>query len=178
MKTWLAHTIFGILLVASVAANERTADVLSENDNIEPAVIRVARSHGLTLSEELPVTNAVRTMLFQAPACARPVMISLLSVTFEEEPFIRSIGRQGDVVRYVYLDRIWNVPDRFAIFFEWKRHKALALLGLTQYASFNKLLRLASPPGCEVANAIDWRIVWSRDYLATVHDAERRPSAI
>jgi hypothetical protein len=150
--------------------------VLRDRDDIAPAVIGVARSHGLKLEEETAtLTGPVRTLAFEAPACGRPVLISLLFVTLEEEPVVRAVGGQSDVVRYVYLDRTWNAPDRLSVFFEWKKHKALALFGLAQYVSSRYMLRLAWPPGCGVADTIDWRTVWNRDYLATVRDAEIRP---
>ncbi len=108
--------------------------MLTESDNIEPAVIHVARSHGLTLREEMTTAKGpVRALVFDAPGCGQPVVIALLSVTFEEEPILAPVREQRDVVRYVYFDRTWNLPDRLAVFFEWKKHKALALFGLTQY---------------------------------------------
>jgi hypothetical protein len=165
MKPWLLHIIFAVILVASVANTTRRVDVLAESDDIAPAVIRIARSHGLILSEETMAEAPGSTLVFEAPACARPVLITLLSVTFEEEPLIRRVGGQGDVVRYLYLDRSWNAPDRLAAFLEWKRHKALGLLNLTQYVPSRYMLRLSAPPSCEIANTIDWRAVWRRDYL-------------
>ena len=174
MNNWLLHTIFAAILVTSVAAHERVSDVLSETDNREPAVIRgepavirTAQSSGLTLLKKPSVKEEPdRTLVFDAPACARPLLISLLSVTFEDEPLVRVFGESGDVVRYVYLDRSWSVlPNPHEVFFEWKKHKVLELFGLTPYVPSPFMLRLAWPPGCEIAKAIDWQIVWRRDHL-------------
>ena len=166
MNNRLLHTIFGVLLVTSIGAHERVSDVLSEPDNLERAVIRAAQSHGFTLLERPNAEGPSRKLVFEAPACARPLLISLLSVTFDEESLVRLVGEPGDVVRYVYLDRSWRVlPNRLAVFFEWKKHKVLELFGLTPYVPFPFMLRLAWFPGCELANAIDWQIVWRRDAL-------------
>lgn len=166
MNNWVRHTIFAVILVTSVAAHERVNDVLSETDSLEPAIIRAAQSHGLTLLEKSTANEPGRTLVFGVPACARPLLISLLSVTFDDEPLVRAVGEPGDVVRYVYLDSSWSVlPNPLAVFFEWKKHKVLELFGLTRYVPFPFLLRLAWPPRCEIGNAIDWQIVWRSDHI-------------
>src|SRR5258708_5315830 len=115
MRGLLPHTIFAGILIASVAMAERTTDVLNENNDIEPAVIRVARSHGLTLRKgETPTKESVRTLVFEAPGCGSPLSVTLLSVTFEEEPLVQMVRGESDVVRYIYLNRIWSVPHRLA----------------------------------------------------------------
>lgn len=168
----LLHTIFAGILVTSVVTAGRSADVLSERDDIEPAVMRIARLHGLTLQEEVPaVREPLRTLAFEAPGCEEPLLITFLHVTFEEEPLIRTIEGERSVVSYVYLDHVWNGPDRLAIFFEWKIHKTLRLLNLTRYVPSRYVLRLASPPSCRLFDTIDWRDVWKRDPTA-VHDKE------
>jgi hypothetical protein len=166
MNSWLLHAIFAGILVTSVVANERSGDVLSETDNLEPAVIRAAQSHGLVLLRPPTAKEPAGILIFDAPACARPVVISLLSVTLDDEPLVRGVGEPGDVVRYIYLDRSWTVlPNPLAVFFEWKKHKALELFGLTSYVPSAYMLRLAWHPGCDVADAIDWQVVWRRDFL-------------
>jgi hypothetical protein len=171
MNAGLPHTIFAVLLVASVAAKMRGTDALAGSDNIEAGVIRVALSRGLTLSEEKAAKEPVRTLVFETPDCGRPILIALLHVTLEEEPFMQT-DQQAYVTRYIYLDRTWDSPNRLASFFEWKKNKLLALLGLTQYAPSDWMLRLASPLGCVFVDTIDWRGVWSYDYVTTVSNTE------
>lgn len=173
MNDWLLHAAFAAILVASVVANGRARGVASEtvggasaSVKIEPAIIRAAQSHGWTLLAKPTANEPGRTFSFDTPSCARPVLISVLSVTFDDESLIGGLGEPGDAVRYVYLDRSWSeLPNRLAVFFEWKEHKALELLGLTPYVPMPYLLRLAWPRGCEIVDAIDWRVVWTRDYL-------------
>jgi hypothetical protein len=57
MKPWLLHVVFAIILVGSLAAKERTIDVLVDSGNLEPAPMRVARSQGLTFREYTAITD-------------------------------------------------------------------------------------------------------------------------
>jgi hypothetical protein len=45
------------------------------------------------------------------------------------------------------------------------KYAALAVFGLTRYVPSGYLLLVESPSHCSVADAIDWRNVWDRDYL-------------
>jgi hypothetical protein len=167
MKGWLLHTIFAVILITSVAANGRAGDVLSEAVDIEPAIIRAAQSRGMTLLKKPANTEPDQTLIFDAPACARPVLISLLFVTFDQEPLVREVGEPGDLVRFIYLDHSWSaLPNRLTVFLERKKHQALELFGLTPYVPLRYMLRLSWAPGCEIVRSVDWRIVWKRDYLA------------
>ena len=169
MRAWMIHTAFAGLLLGSFVANGRTTDVLMEADDIEAAVIRVARSHGLTLREDISIAaQPARTLAFDDPSCTQPISVALLWVTFEQEPLVRTVRRQRDVVRYVYLDRKWSTPDRLAVFLEWKKHRVLAMLGLTPYEPSRYMLIIGAPPDCQAADTIDWEIVWDRQYLTAV----------
>ena len=64
-------------------------------------------------------------------------------------------------VRCVSIDRSWEKPDRLGFFVERMKHAALATIGLTRYLP----LLVESPSRCQVADAIDWRNVWNRDYI-------------
>jgi hypothetical protein len=97
------------------------------------------------------------------------VLVVLFSVTFDQEPVVRSAREQGDVLRYVYIDDNWDKPRRLAVFVERVKYTALATLGVTRYVPSWHLLLIESPAHCQIVDAIDWRMVWNRDYLtATV----------
>ena len=165
MRVWSVHCVFAIILVGSLVINMRASSTLIESDNIEPAVIRVAQSHGLARYEDAAIADEnFRALRFEVPGCARPILVVLLSVTFEQEPLARSLRRQGDALRYIYVDRTWDAPNRLAVFFEWKKYKLLAGFGLTQYAPSRYMLLLHSPAGCREAETIDWKDVWRREY--------------
>ncbi len=167
MRAWPLHVVFATLLVGSLAAKERAADVLVEidNPNFEAAVTRVARSHDLTFLEEVNVSGNIRGLTFAAPGCPRPVLV-ILRITLDYEPAFEPLRERGDDLRYVYLDRSWDKPDRLGVFVQRMKYAALATLGLTRYVPSAYMLVVDSPPGCQAVDAIDWREVWNRDYLA------------
>ena len=78
-------------------------------------------------------------------------MLVVLRVSFDEEPLLRSAREQGDVLRYVYIDRSWEKPDRLAFFVERMKYAALATFGLTRYVPSGHLLLV------DVATAVPGR---------------------
>ena len=162
MRAWPLHVVFATILVSSLAAKERAADVVVEvdNDAFETAVTRVARSHGLSFRENVTVGN-LPALAFEAPG---PVLV-VLRVTFDYEPVMQSARAQGAVLRYVYIDRSWGKPDRLAFFVERMKYAALATFGLTRYVPSGHLLLVESSPRCQATDAIDWQNVWNRDYV-------------
>jgi hypothetical protein len=167
MRAWPLHIVFATMLVGSLAAKERADDVLVEFDNpdLEAAVTRIAQSHGLALREHVTVAGNVPALAFEAPGCSEPVTVAL-RVTFDFEPFVASARDRGDVLRYVYLDRSWEEPDRLAFFIERMKYAVLATFGLTRYVPSAHLLLVDAPSHCQTVEAIDWRNVWNRDYVA------------
>jgi hypothetical protein len=176
MRAWPLHVVFATILVGSLAAKERTADMLVDVDDLdrETAVMRVARSHGLTFRENatLPGTS-LGVLAFEAPGCSEPMLV-VLRVSFDEEALLRVAREQGNVLRYVYISRSWEKPDRLAFFGERMKYAALATFGLTRYVPSGHLLLVASASRCQLIDAIDWRDVWNRDYVGAI-GAEATP---
>src|ERR1700730_12137624 len=112
MRAWPLHVVFPTLLVGLLAAKERAADTLVDVDNVElkTAVTRVAQSHGLAFREYVTVVN-LPALVFEAPGCSRPVLV-VLRMSFDDEPFLRSARERGDMLRYVYIGRSWETPNR------------------------------------------------------------------
>jgi hypothetical protein len=168
MKRWLAHAIFGIILVVSLTTRERASDALKESDNLEKAVIRPAQSQDLVFREFAAIADTdIRTILFDARDCERPVSIALLLVTFEQEPLMRLFNAPANIRRYLYLDRSWSEPHYLAMFLERAKYAILAAFGMTAYVPSKIMLLIDSPPDCHVADTIDWPTVWNRDYLSS-----------
>jgi hypothetical protein len=176
MKPWPLHVVFATILVGSLAAKERTADMLVDVDDLnrETAVMHVARAHGLVFREDVTITGNVRALAFDVPHCSRPVLV-VLRVSFDEEPLVQSIREQVDTLRYTYIGRSWERPNRLAFFVERMKYAALATFGLTRYVPSGHLLLVASPSRCRVADAIDWRNVWNRDYVGAAR-ADTEPT--
>src|SRR5262245_28750707 len=151
MRAWPLHVVFASLLVGSLAAKERGADMLVDVDyvDLETTVTRVAGSHGLAFQgySTLPGTH-VPALAFEAPGCYRPMQV-VLRVSFDEEPIVESARVQGNVLRYVYIDRSWEKPDRLAFFVERMRYAGLATFGLTRYVPSAHLLLVDSPSECQ-----------------------------
>jgi hypothetical protein len=169
MKRWMAHAAFGIILIVSLTTRERASDVLTESDRMEKAVIRLAQSHNLVFREFATITDTdIRTILFDARHCERPVSIALLPIIVEQEPLMRFSGARQDIRRYIYLGRSWSQPHYLAMFIERGKHTILAAFGMTVYVPSKVMLLIQSAPDCELGDTNDWRMLWSRDYLASI----------
>jgi hypothetical protein len=167
MKAWPLHVAFAALLVGSLAANRRVPDMVDVgNPDLEPAVARVASSHALTFEgyTTLPGTS-FRALQFAAPGCARPVLVAS-NMSFDEEAVVRDARDPDDTSHFVYIGRSWEKPERLAFFAERIKYAALATFGLTRYMPAAHLLVVQAASSCELANTIDWRNVWNRDYAA------------
>jgi hypothetical protein len=178
MRVWLAHAIFAAILAGSLAAQGRAAGAPDDTPTLfEPAILSVARSHGLTLRESRTMPGMMSpTLIFEAPGCLKPVQVNLHLWTFEEQILTESAPQAGAIRRYVYLDRTWDAPDRLAVFVQRMKYRALATFGLTEYVPSQYFLLLEAPADCHVAEAIDWRSIWNREYLAAAQaKAEAAP---
>src|SRR6266849_10602478 len=73
MRASPMHVVFAIILVGSLVAKDRTTDVLIESSNLEPAVMRAARSHGWALRDYTTIADTdVPALVFHAAGCAQP----------------------------------------------------------------------------------------------------------
>jgi hypothetical protein len=173
MRAWPLHVVFATLLAGSLAAKERSGDALVRHVNLEPAIIRVAGAQGLIFQNDVTLAgSSLRALEFEAPGCARPVLVAVLSVIIDLEPVLRSAREQGDALRYVYIGRSWERPDRLGIFVERLKYAALAPFGLTRYVPSQDLLMVEAPAQCHAADAVDWREVWDRHYLGAAGDQQ------
>jgi hypothetical protein len=174
MMARVQHMVFAAVLVCTLVVNLRGSDLFGRTEKIELAVLRAAKSGGLVFSGyETTGLADLHVLRFEAPRCSSLVQVTVLLVTLEGEDLIRNAPEQGRV-RYIYTDRTWTEPNRFSMYLKRLELTALAVFGLTQYVPSWQLLRVESPIGCEAADAIDWQVVWDRDYLAA---AQREKSA-
>ena len=166
MRALALHCVFALVLVGSLFTRARATDVLFDSVDLEPAVIRVARSQGLDYRGYTMVPNTdVRALVFEAFDCPRPLLVVLLSAAFDQDPTVRSAREPRFAPRYVYINSTWDQPRRLAVFVKRMKYSVLAVFGLTRYAPSRYVLLVESPPQCHVADAIDWRNVWNLDYL-------------
>jgi hypothetical protein len=174
MRAWPLHIVFASMLVGSLAAKELAADAPVDPAAFEPAVLRVARAQGLAFRGYTTLTGtAVRALAFEAPDCSRPVMVVVIGESLVEESMVDLGVDEGDVLRYVYIDRGWDKPDRLALYLQRMKYALLKTFRLTRYDPNMRVLLVDSPPGWQIADRIDWRNAWNRNYLAGIRpDAE------
>jgi hypothetical protein len=176
MRAWPVHAVFALILVSSLVIRERASDVLAEHDDLVAAVLQVARSYGLAFREYTSVAETGRrALVFDAPACTRPIRIVLRSLTFDEEAFNELSLEPNYTRRYVYIDHVWDRPQRTAVWVQRVKYGALATIGQTRYTPSSNLLQIELPADCSVAEAIDWRMAWDRDVAATGNVAVSDP---
>ncbi len=175
MRAWAAHAVFAAMLIGSLVTRERAADALADSVSLEPAVLRVAGSHGWGFDDQRTTSGMVsRALVFEAPGCSQPVFVSLRLSSFEEETIMQYVQEQGYIRRYIYFDRTWDAPDPRAAFLQRMKYAVLAMFGMTEYEPSRYLLQVEAPSHCQSAKTIDWRPVWSRDTLAA---AQASPEA-
>ena len=166
MRAWPLHVVFASMLVGSLATKELAADAPVDEADFDPAVIRVARAQGLAFREYSTFTGTnVRAMAFEAPGCSRPVQVVVTYEDLGQGAILGVGGEEGDVLRYVYIDRSWDKPDRLALYLQRMKYALLKTFRLTRYDPDPRVLLVDAPPGCQVADAIDWRNAWNRDYV-------------
>jgi hypothetical protein len=126
----------------------------------------VARANGLAFRGYTTIAGTdIQALGFKAAGCSRSLLVVVLSVTFDQEAVVRAARQPGYALRYVYIDRSWDEPHRLAVFIERMKYAILALFRLTHYVPSWRLLLIEVPPDCPIVDGIDWRMVWSRDYL-------------
>jgi hypothetical protein len=172
MRAWPLHLVFAAILVGSLAAREWAADRLDADAGLEAAAVGLAQAYGLVLRTRTTVADTdVPALEFAAPGCSGPLLVSLPHVTLDQEPVLRAARAPGHVLRYIYIDRRWDEPDRSAMVVERMKHAALAAFGLTPYRPTWRLLATIAPADCRSADAVDWRKAWSRDQLRVASNA-------
>jgi len=168
------HVLFAIVIIGSLAAKSGSTEVLSRNGNFEPAVIRTAELNGWAFRDHSTIDNTdLPILVFDVPNCAQPVLVSLVLVTFDGDSVIRSARRPGYGLRYFYIDREWDAPNRLGLFIERAKYAALAVVGRTQYVPSADVLLVQAPLDCRLDHEPDWRPVWRRDSSSARWDASQ-----
>jgi hypothetical protein len=159
----LVHAVFAAVLIGSLLSRERSAEAPVDDSGLEAAVLGVARSEGLRfLAYGANDTGFGRAMAFSAPGCSRPVLATWRPATFEDEAAAVSVPQEGYRRNYVYFDREWDRPDRWAVSMQRIKYGLLAMFGRTDYATSDLILQIDAPRDCPAAQSMDWRPAWSR----------------
>jgi hypothetical protein len=119
MRAWAAaHLVFSTILLGSLAGNERAVDVLEAGDvTLQTTAARIGQSQGLDFREYAKIAGNIPIVVFEAPGCFGPVLV-IAPMILDEEPVMRFVREQDDIIRYVYIDRTWEKPERLALLVE------------------------------------------------------------
>jgi hypothetical protein len=120
------------------------------------------RSH---LRAEGP-NNQPFAVVVEAPGCSGPVTVRTIDLDYWEGAWLQQVLEPNASRRFVYMDGAWPTVSRIRLRLERLRHKVLALLGMSPYATELPPLLVLEPPGCHIASTIDWRLMWDRQMLS------------
>jgi hypothetical protein len=168
MSRIVLRVVLAGLLLAGVAGK---LGISAEpgRDDVGRAVLRVLNEHGFSAwadvskkrSELLPVA-----VQLQAPGCDGPIEIVPVNINLQEAPLFGAEVRPDYTRQFAYLDGVWSKEDRLGLRLRWVKYKALSALGLSRFVAISTGLLVASPPGCHLAQTIDWSMVWDRRTIA------------
>jgi len=163
VRVWAGHAVFAAILVGSLAAQQLAAGPPADEGNLlEQGILRVAGAHGLELRRSVATGGVLgRAFEFDAPGCLQPIEVSARWWTLEDEPVMERAPESGSTRRYIYYDRSWEKPMRWAVTAQRIKFRALATFRLSDYPS-SYLLVVDTPGACPEAEKIDWGAVWTR----------------
>jgi hypothetical protein len=94
------------------------------------------------------------------------VKIMPLELTVPEWQWLSEAIDPKAAKRFVYLEGTWHDVDRVGMRLEWLRHRIPAMFGMGRYVTDSVALLLVGPPGCNLTEIVDWRMMWDRRALA------------
>jgi len=170
MTKWGIHALFAVLLLASIATNFSGRAIGAahnefSSEDVSTAVLRLAQTHGMVL-QTTAKGDGVSALTFRAPGCPDPVLLAPVDINLEQLPLVPQLSGDTYAVRYAYLDRVWDKPDRASLYLQWKFHRALQLIGLSRYLPLPYVLLIQAPPDCRSVQPLDWSPIWQPSYVA------------
>jgi hypothetical protein len=161
----VVRAVFALLVLAA-AVSRLLADPQSEID-MRAVVSGMLARQGFEprLSTQGP-GNALASVDIDIAQCAGTLKIVPLELTVAEEPWLSEVLDPKAAKRFVYLEGTWHDVNRIGMRLEWLRHRVPAMLGMSRYIAHPWALLLVGPPGCNVAEIVDWRMMWDRRALA------------
>jgi hypothetical protein len=154
--------VFLVMLLAAAADKIRASS--QEEDDAPRTIMNALAKQGIVASKHfLPLPNDIRdSVVFAPPGCDRIVRVIPATLSLHELPLLESAVERDYRRRYIYLGRMWDKPDRFALRLAWLKLKVASGLGSARYALPKTTLLVATPPECDAAERIDWGLVWRR----------------
>jgi hypothetical protein len=161
MKMAVALRCVFLVMLLAAAADRIRASFEVEDDRLD-TIINALAQQGLVASKHyLQLPKDVRDSVeFVAPGCDRVVRVLPASLSLHELPLLEAIVERDYRRHYIYLGHIWDKPDRFALRMAWLKLRVASGLGRVRYGLPKTMLLVATPPECDVAQKIDWGLVW------------------
>jgi hypothetical protein len=161
----VVRAVFALLVLATVASR-LSADPQLQYD-MRAVVTSMLASQGFEprLSPQGP-GNALPSVDIDIARCGGTVKIMPLELTVPEWQWLSEAIDPKAAKRFVYLEGTWHDVDRIGMRLEWLRHRIPAMFGMGRYVTDSVALLLVGPPGCNLAEIVDWRMMWDRRALA------------
>lgn len=176
MRVWAAHGVFAGILLALLAVQQRATDAHYDDASLlEPSILRIASSHGLTLQGYRAMGgNMPQALIFEAPGCAGPVQINPLLSSFEEVSLMDDAPKQGYIRRYIYFGLSWDRPKPWAALVQRMKYSVLSMFDLTDYRPSRFAILVDTPKNCEAVLNINWSSAWNPEYLAATQSMQEQ----
>jgi hypothetical protein len=156
MSAFALRTLLAAILVATITVKVRAAVV--PLIDVPAAISRTLAKYGFSPDSN---TSTRWLMSFSHPGCRLPLEIETVTLYLGQSTTADAEPRADYIRGFVYMDRQWPTPDRFAMRKEWLKHRILALGGLSPYVPMPIALQIAAPADCPAVGAIAWSGIWA-----------------
>jgi hypothetical protein len=158
---------FALLVLATVVS--RLSDDPRRAIDMRDVVAGMLAGQGLEsrLSSAGP-GNALASVDIEVARCSGTVKIMPLGLTIAEEAWLSEAIDLKASKRFVYVEGQWPDVDRIGLRLEWLKHRVLAAVGMSRYETALSVLLLVGPPGCNLAEITDWRMMWDKGALRRI----------
>lgn len=161
MRPWGVRALFALLLLGALAARIQASHEPARD--IRPAVVELLASRGFTARVAPAGDDALlKTVAFDAPQCGGSVQVMPVRLNLQEAPLFDAAIGAGRERHIAYIDRTWREPRRLELRLAWAKYKMLSAIGQGPYTANTTALLIAAPPGCRLAESIDWAPLWHR----------------
>jgi hypothetical protein len=167
VRTWVFRGLLLLTVMGSLAVRFeglRNHDELA-TFNVDSAIREVILDRGFVLRENpvQPPKVLSRAVYFQRPECSRASLVMPYALTSEVLLILTQTIESGFERRYFYLDKSWDAPNRFAMYFEWGKNVFLGRFRNPRYFDAETAIVVAEPVDCNRSVSVDWQLVWDRN---------------
>jgi hypothetical protein len=163
MTRILLRAAFVSLLLLTVAIQTQ-GPVDSDREKLASNVLEVLAAKGLDARVAPPPARDILPVAaqFQAPGCSDHIEVVLFHINLQEAPLFDAVLKPNYVRLFAYLDETWLTENRMGMRLTWLKHRVRSVLGLSRFIRSKDGLLIVSPPGCQIAQTVDWSLVWDR----------------